>query len=424
MIFIYLKYKTCLLVLLICLFSTDIILGQIEYSGYPAGVNQINRSQINYFQLPSAEELRNQNAKKEQTEERPYKRDNFASPVAVELSPLNHGTWSTGENNQKIWQLGITSNFASSLSLIFDRYNLSPGCRLFVYSPDMKELYGAFTFRNNKESKVLAISPVQNDSLIIELQVENNVKDFGELALLKIGVGFPGENIFKNTADEYFGWSAYCQVDVNCELDEYVQRQKYSVCRIIFDASTRCTGTLINNTDEDGRPLILTSGHCILSPRDAETAMYFFDYESPYCNGPDGKTNSVSGSTLLSRGYELDFSLMEMSEKPPADYYPLYAGWDAQEEEFDSVYIIHHPEGDVKKIATANDNLLTGSFPPYDADTHWFIEKYDTGTTEAGSSGAALFNSSNRVVGTLTGGDVPCSEEINDFYQMLSHQDC
>ncbi len=422
MIFNKLKYKISLFVYSLCFFVSGIVIGQIEYPGYPVGLNHANKSLISFIELPSAEKLYNQSVENMKKEESLYKKDVFAAAVEVNVSPDEQGNWHTTDNNSMIWQLGITAEGASSLNLIFENFYLEQGFRLFVYSPDLKELYGAFTFRNNRKSRVFAISPVVNDSLIIELQVEKGLNDFGTLRLSKVGVGFPGENVFKSTEDEYYGWSANCHVDVNCDLSERIQRQKYSVCRYIYGGVNRCTGTLMNNTDEDGRPLILTAGHCILNDRDAESAVYFFDYESPYCDGPDGKIKSISGSSLLSRGGDwLDYSLVEMSEMPPADYYPLYAGWDTRDTDFDSLYIIHHPEGDVKKIATYNDSLQKSTFSPFDYETHWLITKYDIGTTEAGSSGAALFSSENRVIGTLTGGDDACTEYIYDHYQMLAH---
>jgi len=418
--FINSKYKILLIVGISVFFSSGTIIAQIEHPGYPLGLKMENISRIEFVQLPSADMLYNQFSE-ENSDEKVYKKNVFASSVEVDLSPASHGLWYSGDNNWKTWYIGITAEHASSLNLIFGNFHLSHGCRLFVYSPDGKVVYGAFTFRNNKKSNVLAITPIRNDSLIIEFQVDHFVKDFGELILSKVGVGFPGQNVFKGTEDEYFRWSADCHVDVNCIAKDNIQKQKYSVCRIIYNGSTRCTGTLINNTEEDGRPLILTAGHCIMDESDAESALYFFDYESPYCEGPDGKIKSISGSTLLSRGYGLDFSLTEMSEKPYADYYPMYAGWDAVDKQYADVYILHHPEGDVKKITTDADILQIGSFPPFDNETHWLVEKYDTGTTEPGSSGAALFNADNRVVGTLTGGEDACTEYIFDYYQMFSH---
>lgn len=412
------KYFLLAIVLLVLTLQ---VAGQIEYPGHPEKIHPEEKHLIQYIELPSAKKLYEQFIASRKEEDGYYKKDVFASAIEVDIIPSNYGYWHEGENNCSIWQLGITASDASSLSLIFGNFRLLPGCRLFVFTPDRKLIYGAYTFRNNKSNKVFAITPVANDSLIIELQMENGIKEFGELKLSKAGVGFPHDNPDKNTSDEYYGWSASCHVDVNCDYSERVQRQKHSVCRIIYNGTSRCTGTLLNNSNEDGRALVLTAGHCISNSNSAETALFFFDYESPYCNGPDGKMKSISGSTLLSLGRGLDFSLTELSEIPPLDYLPLYAGWDVRDLSYDSVYSIHHPEGDIKKVTIDSDILQVGTFLPYDSDTHWLISKYDSGSTEAGSSGAALFSSENKVIGTLTGGNDVCSEYIFDYYQMMNH---
>ena len=36
-----------------------------------------------------------------------------------------------------------------------------------------------------------------------------------------------------------------------------------SVVLLIIDGSVGCTGTLINNTDNDGKPYLLTASHCL-----------------------------------------------------------------------------------------------------------------------------------------------------------------
>ncbi len=64
------------------------------------------------------------------------------------------------------------------------------------------------------------------------------------------------------------------------------------------------------------------------------------------------------------------------------------------------VTTIHHPRGDVKKISSDNEPLGTGSA------NFWTIDQWDSGLVESGSSGCALFDATNRIIGQLHGGDV------------------
>jgi hypothetical protein len=218
--------------------------------------------------------------------------------------------------------------------------------------------------------------------------------------------------------------SGDCNVDINCEDDPKIQEIKYSVLRIVYDGVERCTGTLVNTTRKDGYPFVLTAGHCIDNQIRANTALFYFDYESPECDGPDGSTAfSISGCNLLATtDNKLDFSLLELSETIPFYYHPCFAGWDIRNVPPDSSYTIHHPLGDVKKISREEHTAETGNYGEgYDVNTHWRIPHWESGTTEKGSSGCPLFNPDNRLTGTLTGGSARCGFSVDDYFQKIHH---
>jgi hypothetical protein len=87
--------------------------------------------------------------------------------------------------------------------------------------------------------------------------------------------------------------------------------------------------------------------------------------------------------------------------------------------------VVHHPQGDVKKISADYDPALIeyqqdnppkwlykGSIP----GAFWRIAEWDYGTTEGGSSGSPLFNEDKKIVGNLTGGDASCFNSVNDYF--------
>ena len=60
----------------------------------------------------------------------------------------------------------------------------------------------------------------------------------------------------------------------------------------------------------------------------AETTIYTFNYESPYCAPLDGDpSNSISGAVMKAKYDSMDFALTELSLVPPPEYRPYYAGW-------------------------------------------------------------------------------------------------
>jgi lysyl endopeptidase len=315
------------------------------------------------------------------------------------------------------------------MNIILDPFELLPGVKLFIYNTNQDQVIGAVTFRNNKDSKVLPLSQMNAGKVYFELQVPISWKEFGQFEISTIGVEKKKASVFfKSPTDEYFRRSQGCNYNVNCITSPNVQVQKNAVVRIIYNGSQRCSGTLINNIEGDGTPFVITAGHCFNTQNIANTAVFYFNYESPDCSFIDGPIHSISGATLLAAGYHtdrsdtLDFTLVKLSEAPPLDYNPYYSGWDATGITPDSTYVMHHPMGDIKKISYDSDMPLTGNAGlSFDVNVHWFIQNYEKGTTEVGSSGAGLINQENRLVGTLTGGLAPCTENISDFYQKFSH---
>jgi hypothetical protein len=389
---------------------------QISYPGKPIGHVFDSGRNVEFIYIPrqfSNAGLIQQN--KDSNSKVSY----FADNIEVYYTPSLSGRWDTTINGDKIWRIGFYSPYASSIGIIFDSFYLLPGSKLFIYSSSGNETIGAFTYRNNNSNKKLAVTPLYTDSIIVELQLIKNVKEFGLLEIRQIGLGYPSSKE-KSATDNWFGTSAACHYDVTCYLDRQLQLQKHAVCRIIYNNSARCTGTLINNTKNDSRPLVLTASHCIKDNSDAETAIFYFDYESPYCNGSDGTNKSLSGSRLLSRSEDFDFSLLELTDRIPVDYNPVFSGWDLTPDNFATSYTIHHPQGDVKKVSV-NTDVVINSKDLGANDHYWIIPNYEIGSTEEGSSGSALFDSVFHIRGILSMGGAVCDPYIYDYYPRFSY---
>ena len=112
-----------------------------------------------------------------------------------------------------------------------------------------------------------------------------------------------------------------------------------------------------------------------------------------------------------------DVALIQLSEPPPASWNIEYAGWDASGAIPENATGIHHPSGDVKKICFEENS-------PYESSTGgaqvWWIDAWEAGVTEPGSSGSPLFDQNHRIIGQLYGGAAACSGSVNngayDFY--------
>ena len=233
---------------------------------------------------------------------------------------------------------------------IFSEYHVPPCAKLFMYNESYEHIIGAFTSNNNKDDKVLAVSPVAGEKIIIEY-FEPYFSDFiGSLVISKVSHDFLD---ILNTKENGVKASGSCNVDANCPEGNNWQKEKRSVCRILINGSGLCTGSLINNTSNDGRAYFLTANHCISSQQIASASIFYFNYEKNSCNSGSGSlSQSISGATLRATRANSDFTLLELSKKPLSTYRPFFAGWDRNNTQNEGGVGIHHPSGDVKKIST------------------------------------------------------------------------
>lgn len=338
----------------------------------------------------------------------------FAHSFEVDYTPANSGDLYKYAD-QRIWRLHIKSEGAKSLMLIFSKYHVPDGARLFIFNPEKTAVLGAFTSKNNKPFKKLAVYPLPGDELILQYEEPMNADFEGQLEISKVNHDYLGVVSLKNSRDRRL--SGECNIDINCETAAEVGLQQRGVCRILADNEFG-TATLMNNTAEDGHPMILSAFHIYDNDETAEVTIYDFNYESPFCTGIDGYDNqSISGAEALASSQSLDFMLVDLSAMPPASFRPYYVGWDATNELPYNNYTIHHPNGDTKKISHDEDVCDSMTFSSgFLENGHWKVFNWEEGTTEAGSSGACLLNDNKRIVGTLSGGTASCSNKSYDAF--------
>ena len=328
----------------------------------------------------------------------------FGENINVDLRPDNSGRLTTMENGDKIWQLGITSKNALSINLTFGRYRLPVGAKLFIYTPDKKYILGAFTQFNNQRDGVFATTLVPGDSIIVEYYEPSYCTFAGELQINRVTHGY-------RSAFDYaknLGSSGSCNNNVACATgwDNEIR----SVCMLVVGGSAFCSGSLINNTAQDGKPYILTANHCSQS-NDFTSWVFWFNWQSSTCTNPSTSPpyNSISGSTLRARNSASDFCLVEMTSPPTSDFYAFYEGWDHSGTQPLNQTCIHHPAGDIKKITYDYDPATAVNWGSPSA-TCWEIGAWNSGTTEGGSSGSPLFDQNHHVIGQLYGGQASCTQ--------------
>ncbi len=408
------------------------ILPLIFFFGIMQGFSQITTGEIPYsweklpgLSYPVAElgnfsEDQNDSMDNVDTDLKPFR---FANLIVSQLTPYNSGKWIDLDDGSLLWVTALHAAGAYSLNITFSGFSLGEGARLWIYNHSKTDFTGAVTSFNNHESGILATRPLAGDTLVVELLITHkNVCH--QFTISRVGYDFTG--IFGySPKDGLFGNSGSCNIDIQCFEGNNWQTEKKSVCRLITSNIYLGSGALINNTSYDGTPYLLTANHVIMNQQRAANTVFFFNYESPSCHGPDGSSSqTISGSTLIATKYDmdgkLDFSLLQLSSAPPRNFQPYYAGWNRNEVLTGVATCIHHPSGDVKKISISEFVPVTDSYTGYDAQAFWKIAHWIAGTTEGGSSGSPLFDINHRIIGNLTGGEATCAYPYNDFYQKFS----
>jgi PKD repeat protein len=420
---------------------------QIAYGGNPISETKTNLStDIDHIQLraPDMELIRNQDIQ----DEKNGRLQRIGHMIDVNLTMDNAGTWDRLADGRQVWRLQISSDNAQALNLYFSEFDLPKGSQLFVYSPDRLQTIGAFNEKNNRNGGNFAIELIYGESLILEYITPRprivDGKEFQFENLAKIDISRVNY-VYRNAPDPFrgkgFGDSGDCEVNINCSEGNNWQDEKRGVAKIIIDSgagSYLCSGSLINNTAEDGTPYFLSAFHCRdgIAETHLDSWIFYFNYERSGCDNLffEPSSNTITGASTVAEA-DLnggsDMLLLELNSVPPANYEVVYNGWNRLNTASSSGVGIHHPAGDIKKISTYTSSLSNATYYGGFGNTgagnaHWSVYWSATenghGVTEGGSSGSPLFNKDGLIVGTLSGGSSSCSAtHLDDLYGKFSY---
>lgn len=347
----------------------------------------------------------------------------FAWPFEVRVNMNSHGIWTENADGSSIWQLIISCPNANSINLLYDNFFIPEGGKFYIYAQDGSQTIGAYTKKNNKASGKFGTELVFDDQIILEYFEPADVKERARISIAQISHGYRSSQWNENRGVDDSG---ACQVNVNCspEGDDW-QDHKKSVAKIVVNGTDWCTGSLMNNTNEDCTPYFLTADHCLTGGLDAVTNpdaagwVFYWNFERPGCaNSGTIPNETTAGGTLVANDSPSDFALFELAENPSDDYDVFFNGYNATNTTGSGGTGIHHPSGDVKMIATHSITPATTGWGGGGTD-HWTVN-WDATTnghsvTEGGSSGSPLYDSNARVIGQLHGGSsINCSDPAND----------
>lgn len=267
---------------------------------------------------------------------------------------------------------------------------------------------------------------VTGDTLALELSLPPGADpEAVRLALLQIShlrLALTDPSGLKQLSD--IGRSGSCEIDVACGegIPDFIAD---SVAKYLFSDSAGgtflCTGQLLNDTDGSTQiPYFLTANHCVDQSAEAASMEFYWFFQKAVCGGPgpSSVTRTGGGAGLLVTSHDSDFSLLRLNQTPPTGV--GLSGWDAAPVDIGAdIFSIHHPRGDLKKIAFGTLLDKVGIAGRGNSNDYLEVGWFD-GVTEAGSSGAGLWlddGGEPRLVGQLLGGGSACdAPDQPDFY--------
>ena len=364
------------------------------------------------------------------------------------------GDWITTASGERAWRGALQLEEAGWNTLYFGNYQLSRGDMLIIAN-EAGEVRGAFTEANNVASHSLTTAPLYGERLTIyyypassqEESLPWRLEGITTALLSAIGEELPIPNGNHSGGGSPFFIVKGLECAEATVRHPEVSRIARSEILLVVRGKYFSSGTLINNSRQDGDALVLTAAHCLNNSyknrsldyvrQSAEQSVFYFNYFSPtgdpLLNGIEEQT--LAGAELVAFNEEHDMCLLRITGvKPdvpqgqcaiPPSYRPYFAGWNAERDFPAPVIAIHHPKASVRRYNRADEkptleNYDMATVPVRWINSHLHIKKWNLGTTAGGSSGSGLFDKNHHLIGALTGGSSYCSTPYNDYYYALS----
>jgi len=325
-------------------------------------------------------------------------------PETVTLVAANSraGQWVDLDDGSHVWRLTVQSEGAVGVRVHVVGLELPDGGELSVFATeDPSQTRGPYTSAGLGGRKEFWTGAVFAGCVTLECHVPAGVlAERVSLQVDKIA------HIYRDPTR--IAKEGNCHNDVTC-FPEWASAANgvAGIGSFNVDDYLWCTGCLLNDLDDSTWiDYFMTASHCVGSQSEADDTEFYWFYQTSSCNGAPPNIASVQttdgGADLLaSQAYfpGNDFAFLRLREPPPGGV--SYRGWTtATPDESEELACIHHPDGAYKRISFCSLD---------DIDQNYWIVKYSSGVTEAGSSGAPLFNAAGEFIGQLFGGQSSCA---------------
>ena len=335
----------------------------------------------------------------------------------VEVSSNTRAQKFVNPDGSQIIALIIKSSGASGIGAHFRDFALADGEEVYVYGAAANSVvFGPFTDKGPWGSGEFWSGTVDGDTVVIEFykRTDENGQGFKIFEISHILAELDWR-LRSNEPDVL-----NCEVDASC----YGGPEKNAVGRILFNDNGLkvCTGTLLNNSAQDGTPFFLTANHCIDRQAVAQTVEVYWFYQTTSCNSGVLRNwvHSPPGANLLATQASNDFCLLRLLNNVPGGVY--FSGWTSVVQPLGTnVYDLHHPDGYIPPSVASYLRRSTGNIMSTNENclnlVNGYAVRWTAGSAEPGSSGSGLWSSNGYLVGVLSCGPLPatCNNPVAGF---------
>ena len=171
---------------------------------------------------------------------------------------FTHATKEIVDDGNELWRLDIRSRGALAMSLEFSPFYLSDDAYLYMYDDDYSVILGAYSSLNNNEDDIFSIPLLRGELIHIELLIPEDTQEANSIVISEIIHDYRDIlNLWENYESE-----RNCGDNVNCSSADDFQ-DPVNATAFLDMGGYICSGSMINNTNNDLTPYFLTAWHCI-----------------------------------------------------------------------------------------------------------------------------------------------------------------
>lgn len=322
------------------------------------------------------------------------------------LDDFSHGALGRAADGGIVWTASVHSDDAAALRVHFSNFSLPAGYELWLYSTSGM-VRGPYTGQGPSSTGDFWSHTIAGSSAVLQLRGTATATK-GTPVFTIDELGHIGKSA---TVKSFCSFNAECVENGECYTNSAVSPAKNAIAHMQYVDRRRlymCSGGLLNSSINPGTPYFLTANHCIDSGSVAATLEAFFQFTidcgSTACpNYDEINAPTTLGATLLATNETSDFTLLQLSQTPPAG--SAFMGWTTAPVVGSgaSIYRISHPGGAPQAYSQHDEwvpPVVCNGWPRGE----WIYTQDQVGATEGGSSGSPVVNAAGQVVGQLSGG--------------------